>query len=377
MRRAGASYKRMACVSPQSGQRNTLLATAAALLVAAAGTMGGCRSEGPAHPVTAAVSIPVPLGLPPLAIPAGDPPTAASIKLGRELFYEKRLSKNDSISCASCHNPALAFTDGRRVSSGAGGVSGVRNAPTLLNAAYFGVLFWDGRATTLEEQAGDPIANPIEMNQAHPVSVSKIAALKYRGEMNAAFGPGKVTIEKMEMALASFERTLLSGDSAFDRYEYRGDKPAMSPEAVRGLEIFKDQNRGNCVACHSMGVHDALFTDGQFHNIGVGYEGDAGFTDVGRYEQTHREADRGAFRTPSLRNVALTAPYMHDGSLRTLSAVVDFYAGGGNSNSGLDPNIKTIKLSGRDRADLVAFLESLTGTMPIDVGPPTTSVAAR
>lgn len=347
------------------------MAGLACLLVAAiAALISGCRSDSPARPITAPISIQSPLGLPALPFPPGNPPTLEAIALGRDLFYEKRLSKNDTVSCATCHNPDLAFTDARRVSSGAGGVSGIRNAPTLLNAAYLPMFFWDGRAATLEEQAGDPIANPVEMNQAHGVFLSKIAVLKYTSAFNKTFGPGKVTLEKVEMALASFERTLLSGDSPYDRYAYAGDHTALSPAAIRGLAIFIDPVRGNCVACHAMGNGTARFTDDAFHNIGVGYGGDAGFTDVGRFDVTHQEADRGVFRTPTLRNVARTAPYMHDGSLRTLSDVVDFYAGGGNSNPNLDPNIRAIHLSGRDRADLVAFLESLTGKSPDNVGPP-------
>ena len=335
----------------------------------------GCRS---ASPTSKAIGTPVliqsPLGLPPVPIPASNPPTREAIALGRELFYETRLSKNNTVSCASCHDPSMDFTDGRKVSTGAGGLSGIRNAPTLLNVAFFPVFFWDGRTSTLEAQAGFPIADPLEMNQAHEVSVSKIAQVKYKGDFEKTFGSGKVTIEKVEMALASFERTLLSGNSPFDRYMYGGDQAALNPAGVRGLAIFTDPSRGNCIACHSMGgAHDTRFTDDEFHNIGIGYDGDAGFKDPGRFAVTHREADRGAFRTPTLRNVAMTAPYMHDGSLKTLRDVVDFYAGGGNSNPGLDENIRAIHLSGQDRQDLVAFLESLTGGTPPDAGPLTAS----
>ena len=342
------------------------LAAGASLLL----LLTGCRKEPPAHPVTAPITIQSPLGLPPLPIPASNPPTAAAVALGRELFYETRLSGNNSISCASCHNPSLGFTDGRPTSPGSGGISGTRNAPTLLDVAFYPEFFWDGRAKTLEEQAGVPISDPIEMNQAHSVTVSKVAALKYKDDFTTTFGPGKVTIEKVEMALASFERTLLSGDSPFDRYEYGGDKSALTPAAVRGFAIFLDPARGNCMACHSLGPGaTARFTDDSYHNLGVGYDDGTGFKDPGRFAVTHQEADRGAFRTPTLRNVAITGPYMHDGSLKTLRDVVDFYAGGGNSNPGLDKNIRAIHLDGRDRQDLVAFLESLTGGTPANVGP--------
>jgi cytochrome c peroxidase len=192
----------------------------------------------------------------------------------------------------------------------------------------------------------------------------------YRAAFEKAFGPGPITIGRVKNAIASFERTLISGNSPFDRYAFGGDKHALPEAAVRGLAIFRDGKKGNCVACHSIGEKDALFTDGKFHNIGVGVDGEDELIDLGRYKQTKLEADKGAFKTPTLRNVAKTGPYMHDGSLRTLRDVVDFYAGGGNSNPYLDKEIKTIHLSGRDRTDLVVFLESLTGEMPPDAGPP-------
>jgi cytochrome c peroxidase len=179
-----------------------------------------------------------------------------------------------------------------------------------------------------------------------------------------------VTIGKVKNALASFERTLISGDSPFDRYQYGGDKHALSPSAIRGLAIFQDKNKGNCAVCHTIGEKDALFTDGKFHNIGVSVDPAGELTDLGRYDVTKIDTDKGAFRTPTLRNIAKSAPYMHDGSLKTLKAVVDFYAGGGNSNPYLDREIKEIKLTGQERSDLVEFLESLTGEMPPDAGPP-------
>jgi cytochrome c peroxidase len=215
------------------------------------------------------------------------------------------------------------------------------------------------------------MANPIEMNQPHEVTVSKLAAdPAYRAQFEKAFGAGPVTIGKVTTALAGFERTLISGNSPFDQFEFAGKENALSPAAVRGLEIFRDPKRGNCVTCHTINTNYALFTDGKFHNIGVGVSDEGELTDLGRYSESKLETDKGAFKTPTLRNVAKTAPYMHDGSLKTLKDVVDFYAGGGNSNPYLDKEIKTIKLSGQDRADLVEFLKSLTGEMPPDVGPP-------
>jgi cytochrome c peroxidase len=326
-----------------------------------------------AKPIGKPIEIVPPLGLPPVPIPADNPVTAETVALGRRLFYEKRLSADNTLSCSSCHNPLLGFTDNQRHSTGVGGKTGTRNAPTVVNAAYAPMQFWDGRAASLEAQAAGPIANPVEMNQTHDVSVRKLDAdPSYRGQFAQAFGPGPITIQKVEMALASFERTVISGNSPFDKYKFGGDKKALSPAAIRGLAIFTDKARGNCVACHTIEEHYALFTDGKFHNIGVGVNGEGELTDPGRYSESKADADHGAFKTPSLRNVAKSAPYMHDGSLKTLKDVVDFYAGGGNSNPYLDKEIKQIKLSGKDRTDLVEFLKSLTGEIPPDAGPPQT-----
>lgn len=331
----------------------------------------GCRTPGHDRPIGEVVPIKAPLGLPPVPIPADNPPTLATIALGRKLFYDPRLSKNNTISCASCHNPNIGFTDGRAIAQGVGGLIGKRNAPTLLNAAYSPLQFWDGRAPTLEAQSGFPIADPVEMNQAHDVFVAKIRHdPAYKSEFAQAFGPGTITLDLIEKSLGSFERTLLSGNSPFDQYQYGGNKRALTPAAIRGLAIFKDPNRGNCAVCHTINDHYALFTDGKFHNTGAGVNGEGEFTDLGRFGQTKLQADKGQFKTPTLRNVALTAPYMHDGSLKTLHEVVDFYAGGGNSNPYLDKDMKPLHLSAQDRADLVAFLEALTGEMPRHAGPP-------
>ncbi len=327
-----------------------------------------CSCSRP-HVVGTPVAIEAPLGLPAVAIPPDNPPTAEAIALGRQLFYDTRLSGDDTISCATCHNPQLSFTDALAGSRGIGKKIGKRNAPTILNAAYYSTFFWDGRAKSLEEQAGAPIANPIEMGQSHELSIKKFEKIpEYRKEFELVFGPGRLTIEKIEMALASFERTVLSGDSRFDRYMYGGDKTALSEAALRGLSVFKDKSKGNCVTCHTIDEKFALFTDGKFHNLGAGTNARGELADLGRYEVTKVEADKGAFRTPGLRNVAMTGPYMHDGSLKTLKDVVEFYEGGGTSNAQLDKEIKELKLSGQEKVDLVAFLESLTGSVPKNVG---------
>ena len=327
--------------------------------------------EAPARPIGTPLGIEAPLGLPPVPIPADNPPTADTVALGRRLYYDKQLSADNSLACSNCHNPALAFTDGRPVSLGVNGKTGTRNAPTDLNAAYHPVQFWDGRAKSLEDQAGGPIRNPVEMNQSHDVMLAKISKLAdYQSSFDKAFGAGPITVDKVEKAIASFERTVISGNSPFDRYQYGGDKNAMSASAIRGLEIFRDKARGNCVTCHTIGEKYALFTDGKFHNIGVGVDPNGELKDLGRFEQTKDVADRGAFRTPTLRNIAKTAPYMHDGSVKTLKDVVDFYVGGGTSNPHLDKEIKELKLKGPERADLVTFLEALTGDVPANTGPP-------
>jgi cytochrome c peroxidase len=323
------------------------------------------------RPIGAAVPIKAPLGLPAVPIPPDNPVTVETVALGRKLFYDRKLSATDSVSCASCHNPLLGFSDGRKVSAGVEGKTGKRNAPTVVNAAYGTIQFWDGRAADLEEQAAGPIANPVEMNQTHDVCVSKLNSdAAYTAQFAKAFGPGPITMGKIQKALASFERTVISGNSAFDRYQYGGDHSALGSAAIRGMAIFTDKAKGNCVTCHTIDLKYALFTDSKFHNLGVGVDSEGELVDLGRFEQTGAEADKGAFKTPTLRNIAKSAPYMHDGSLKTLREVVDFYAGGGNSNPHLDKDMKSLNLTRAERDDLVTFLESLTGEMPPNIGAP-------
>ena len=356
-------------MSPFDAYRGTRIWRAALLALLFTVVFASCakkkEAEVSARPLGPPFQIKVPLGLPPLRIPPDNPPTADTIALGRKLYYDTTLSSNNTLSCASCHSPTMMFSDGQRFSRGASGKMGVRNALSILNAAYYDVDFWDGRAVNLEAQSGMPMANPVEMNQPHEVSVSKLNAIpEYRKEFAKAFGPGPVTIDKVEKAIASFERTLLSGNSPFDRYYYGNEKAAMSSSAIRGLEVFKDKNRGNCSTCHTIGERYAIFADGKFHNIGIGVDDNGELQDLGRYVVTKREADKGSFRTPTLRNIAKTAPYMHDGSEKTLKDVVDYYVGGGNSNPYLDKEMHSLTLTAQERADLVSFLESLTGEPP-------------
>jgi cytochrome c peroxidase len=304
--------------------------------------------------------------LPELPIPADNPPTAMTIALGKKLYFSPILSVDKTLSCASCHDPRLGFADGRSVSVGVHGRSGKRNAPTVLNAAYNKLQFWDGRAANLEAQVSGPMLNSIEMGHSlEGVERNCAEDAEIRRMFEAAFGPGPPTMVGVMKAIASFERTLLSGNSPADRFLFGGDKGALSASAQRGLEVFRNPRKGNCTLCHTMQSRFALFTDNAFHNLGAGLDPRGEIPDLGRYLQTHREGDQGAFRTPSLRNVALTAPYMHDGSLKTLKEVVDFYVGGGSSNPFLDRQINPLThLTGQERNDLTAFLEALTGELP-------------
>lgn len=327
------------------------------------------------------------LGLPPLPGPA---PAPALAELGRQLFFDRRLSVNGTLSCAMCHVPEQGFTVNElRTSVGMEGISLRRNAPTLLNVAFVRELFVDGRAASLEAQALQPIVHPDEMaNPDLALVMRRIASMaEYRKPFLRAFGSVTPTPTRVAAALAAFERTLLAADSPFDRWRYAGQADALGERARRGYALFMAQG---CAQCHPIGASDALFSDGLFHNTGVQARSDARrnsaatFTltpglqarfdaqalrrigvpdlpDEGRYEVTRREADRRAFRTPSLRNVALTAPYMHDGSVATLSDVVDFYAQGGSPDDlQQDPRIKPLALGPDDRACLVEFLEALS-----------------
>jgi len=309
-----------------------------------------------------------PLGLDPLPIPKDNPQTPDKVALGRLLFFDGRLSADATVACATCHNPKLGWSNGLSFAFGVRGQTGRRSAPTVLNAAYSDTLFWDGRAPSLEAQAKGPIANPIEMGATYPQVVAALAAVPaYVDRFAAAFGDGKVTIERVVQAIAAYERTLLSGNSPFDRYQYGGEKSALTDAQVRGLGLFKDKDGPNCAKCHRFDDFSADLTDFRFHNLGIGI--DHPDPDLGREAVTHRAEDKGRFRTPTLRNVALTAPYMHDGRFATLGQVVDYYAGGARANPDLDPEIHSFELTQAEKADLLAFLDALTGTLP-QVTPP-------
>jgi len=322
-------------------------------------------------PIGKPVQIKAPLGLPPVPIPPDNPPTAETIALGRRLYYDPILSSDNTVSCATCHSPQYGFADPKPFSEGVGKKTGSRHSPPVTNAAYFHVQFWDGRSPSLENQAEGPVQNPVEMaNTLATVEQRLNADPSYREEFSKAWGPKPITYEMVEKSIASFERTVISGNSPFDRWKYGRDEKAVNDSVKRGFVVFSSKNKGDCTACHQVGEKYALFTDNKFHNIGVG--ADLGnITDPGLFAVTHNEADRGKFKTPSLRNVANTAPYLHDGSLKDVKEVIDFYIGAGNSNPNLDKEIHVLDfLTGRERADLQAFLNSLTGEMPPNVGPP-------
>lgn len=312
-----------------------------------------------------------PLGLPPVPIPPDNPLTPEKISLGRRLYYDPALSVDKTVACATCHHPDYGFSDGKPVSNGFQQKTGTRNSPTVFNSAYFETQFWDGRAPSLEKQAEGPVQNPVEMaHTLRGVEDRLNADPTYREDFAKAFGPGPITYSKVEKAIASFERTIVSANSPFDRWKYGHDEKAVNNAVKRGFVVFTSPKKGNCAVCHVVGKDYALFTDNKFHNIGVGADMQR-IKDVGRFAVSNDDAHRGAFKTPSLRNIALTAPYMHDGSIKTLKDVIDYYIGGANSNSQLDKNIHVLDfLTGQERADLLAFLQSLTGTMPPNVGPP-------
>ncbi len=323
-------------------------------------------------PIGKPVKIKAPLGLPPVPIPPDNPPTEETIALGRRLYYDPRLSVDGTVSCATCHTPNLGFGDGKALSNGVDGKRGTRSAPTVVNAAYNTLQFWDGRSASLEKQAEGPMANPVEMGHTLEGVVKFVQSdPTYRKMFAKAWGTEQITIDLVTKSIASFERTVVIGDSPFDRFYYGGDKKALSLAAQRGLKLFLNPKKGNCSVCHVIGKKYALLTDNKFHNIGVGADTSGNFADVGLYAQSKNTADMGAFKTPTLRNIAETAPYMHDGSQATLKDVVDHYVGGGTSNPHLDKEIHALDfLTFNERADLKAFLESLTGTLPRNVDPP-------
>jgi cytochrome c peroxidase len=356
----------------------------------------------PAATVYSMLALAEPLGLPPVPIPADNPQSAEKIALGNTLFHDARFSTTGAVSCATCHDAAKAFTDSPlTTSNGINGLTGTRNSPSVFNAAYMTSLFWDGRSPTLEDQALHPFLNPVEMGLPNhePILTVVRSDPAYGKAFKAVFGKtgDAITMKEVTQAIASFERTVLAGDTPFDRWRFGGDPTALSPAAVRGFEVFIGQ--GRCVSCHVIEQDHALFTDNRFHNIGIGINAvqnevprlaggflsakaqgvdvdvavltDKKASELGRFAVSNQFDDLGGFKTPPLRNVALTAPYMHDGSLKTLRDVVEHYNNGGISNPKdrvndyLSGGIRPLNLSEAQKTDLVAFLEALT-TVPAE-----------
>lgn len=288
-------------------------------------------------------------------VPADNPLTKEKVELGRILVFDKRLSMDNTIACMSCHLSEKGFTDGKPVATGIKGLKGGRSAPASFNRVYSTLNFWDGRAATLEAQSVGPFTNPIEHGFAnYDVMNAKMMKIPgYRKLFKQVFGDDTITTERVGMAIASFQRTVLSGNSAVDKYDIGGDQDALSDSAKRGLELFRGKAR--CTRCHS-GFN---FTDEKFHNLGIGW--DTNTVDLGRYMITNTPEDIGAFKTPTLREIARTAPYMHDGRFKTLEAVVDFYNQGGIKNPHLDNTIIPLELTEEEKKDLVAMLKSLNG----------------
>jgi cytochrome c peroxidase len=322
-------------------------------------------------------------------VPDDNPITRAKIELGRQLYFDKRLSSDGTVSCASCHDPELGWGAETQFGVGVEGQLGGRNSPLSFNRILSRAQFWDGRAASLEAQAVGPIANPIEMGNTHEAAVATLKEIQgYEAQFEAIF-PDGVTIDNVGKALATFERTIVTGPGPYDFYdpivkfetvfkddlEFLDEEPElnekytalkkaaaehpMSASAIRGMKLFFDANKANCATCHA----GANFADEQYHNLGVGM--DAKSPDLGRFEVTKEDKDRGAFKSPTLRNVAMTGPYMHDGSQATLMEVVEWYDKGGHPNAWLSDKVKPLKLTEQEQADLVAFMvEGLTGEFP-------------
>lgn len=320
-----------------------------------------------------------------MPVPVGNPQTEEKVELGKMLFFDPRLSGDNKMSCATCHNPELGFSDGLPRANGAQGELG-RNSPTIWNAAYVDFPFWDGRTASLEEQAGKPIVADVEMNQKVPELIEELEAVpEYRERFRKVFGTDTISFTDVTRAIAAFERTVLTFNSPFDRFE-AGDESAMSTEARQGMELFF--GKAACASCHTK----PLFTDNRFHVIGVPQVGPKAAVeeparseneaqdleptgrrvlgDLGRFEVTGDLRDNGAFRTPTLRNVELSGPYMHDGAFKTLEEVVTFYNEGGGDVENRSKLVFPLNLNDQEQKALVAFLKALTDTSSTKITPP-------
>jgi len=298
--------------------------------------------------------------LPPVVMPDNNPQTDAKILLGKQLYFDTRLSKDNTISCATCHSPAMGWSDAGPTSSGINNQRGGRRAPPVSNAAYSPLQFWDGRAPNLEEQAKGPIANPIEMGNTHDVMLRTVGDIPgYVEAFKNVFGPTPINIDMVAQAIAAYERTIVTTDSPFDRF-VRGDRTALSKQEKRGLEVFN--GKGHCTLCHWGGY----FSDGRFHNLGVVPAAGAK-PDEGRQAVTKDPNDAGKFKTPTMRDAASRPPYLHNGTEKTLADVVRLYnRGGGLDDANLDPLMLPLGLSRQEIDALVAFMaKALVSTNPL------------
>lgn len=313
------------------------------------------------------VVLEVPLGLPDVPVPEDNPMTLEKIELGKMLYFDPRLSIDGSISCATCHDPDLGYSNAASKAAGVNHAVGGANTPTVLNVAYSKFQFWDGREPTLEAQAGGPMTAPVEM-AGIPVEIVQTLnkVPEYRALSMAAFGE-YLSFKNIAKAIATFERTILAGNSPFDKFYYGGEKDAISEAAKRGKVIFDDPNKGNCKKCHTYTKTDGYFSDNMFHNVGVGMNKEK--PDVGRYGVTKKKEDMGRQKTPTLRNNRDTAPYFHDGSTYSLREACQICLTG-IPNDNLDPEYKTKrKLTEKEMDDLVEFMHALNGELPIFAKP--------
>jgi cytochrome c peroxidase len=327
-----------------------------------------------------------PLGLDDLVwrqrIPKDNPMSSEKVALGRALFFDKRLSRDGTVSCAVCHDPARAFTDSNTIAEGVGAKRGTRNSPTILNSMFSESLFWDGRARSLEDQVNHPFVSSFEMGmETEEDLVRRVSFIsEYRRLFRQVFKAEGITMSTIAKAIAAYERTLVSGNSPFDRF-INGNAAALAATQLRGWELFK--GKAKCIECHTYSPDSPFFTDFKFHNTGVAAADSLfetfinnlsassqptlpalahsdGFSELGRYVVTRQPTDIGAFKTPTLRDVELTSPYMHNGSLTTLIDVVRFYNRGGNANSHLDSRMSQLQLTDAEINDLVEFMRALT-----------------
>ena len=366
--------------------RKTLFALLFAVgLLGAIAVFGGDTAENPL------------LGLPPVPIPDDNPQTPEKIALGEKLYREERFSTTGDVACLTCHDPEKAFTDSPlKTSEGIEKKTGTRNSPTVINSAYFSTQFWDGRSPDLEDQALHPFTNPVEHGLVDHEPILEIVRTDpdYVAAFIEVFGKkgDEITMREVTLAIASFERTVIAGNSPFDRYFYAGESDALTDQQKRGFDLFV--NEGRCVSCHVIEQTQALFTDNRFHNIGVGISNiqkdvpelattfleaertvsevdvevltDARTSELGRFAINRDMDDIGSFKTPTLRNVAVTAPYMHDGSIETLKDTVIHYNNGGVTDVGdpvndfLSGGIRPLNLEEEQIDDIVAFMEALT-----------------